>query len=46
MCTRARRYGRVGRCGFGGQGVTPRWHDRHFIIRKYKAWFGILLMLA
>jgi hypothetical protein len=22
MCTRARPYGRAGRCGFGGQGVT------------------------
>jgi hypothetical protein len=22
MCTRSRPYGRVGQCGFGGQGVT------------------------
>jgi hypothetical protein len=27
MCTRARPYGRVGRCGFGGQGVTHQ-HPR------------------
>jgi hypothetical protein len=24
MCTCARPYGRVGRCGFGGQGVTDK----------------------
>jgi hypothetical protein len=28
MCTRARPYGRVGRCGFGGRGVTVGEEDQ------------------
>jgi hypothetical protein len=34
MCTRARPYGRVGRCGFGGRGVTVLHHRALLLLRR------------
>jgi hypothetical protein len=40
MCTCARPYGRAGRCGFGGQGVTFTWTTQLVRLELRVLWFS------